>query len=267
MRRRGRLGLLVLAAAAVAYALAAWSVAPGFFDGLAPPGQYRWLSPPPQFKQGNQQPLSGHGTAAVGPTGEVEPVTVQTGDNQAALSAIPAAFVTPPSHAPVTIQITPVGQYPNPGNLQLGTNVYCVTSTSPIAAGHDVLITLTYSDGIAAPRFVYGYQTGATTWEKLGSTGTSAPYTISVQVPHLGCFAAASDKTASGGGFSLSGQTLPVLVAILIVLVLLAGLPLVLLRRRHADDEEEGDDENEDRDESDTAAPKQDGSPRRGGSG
>jgi hypothetical protein len=240
--RRGPLALTLLAAAAVAYGIAAWTVAPGFFDGLAPPGPYRWVSPPPQFKQGNQPPLPGHGVATVGPTGEVQPITVQTQDNQAALSAIPGAFQTPLDRSPVTIQITPQAQFPDPGDVQLATNVYCFTSTSPLAPGHDVLITLSYSDGVAAPKDIYGYTSPAGPWTKFGNTGTAAPYTISAQVKSLGCFAAGSPKSSGGSSF-FSGQTLPVLVAVVIVLVLLAGLPLVLLRRRHADDEEEDEDQ------------------------
>jgi hypothetical protein len=241
-RRRAGIALALLVAAVLAYVLAAWSVAPGFFDGLAPPGPYRWASPPPQFKQGNQPPLSGRGTAAVGPTGEVQPGTVQTQDNQAAISFIPGAFKAPADRSPVTIEITPQRRFPDPGNIQLATNVYCFASRAPIASGHDVLITLTYSDGIAAPRDIYGYQDNGP-WRKVGNTGTSAPYTISAQPTWLGCFAAGigrSATTGGGGGLFGSGtQTLPVVVAVLIVLVLLAGLPLVLLRRRRGEDEEE----------------------------
>jgi hypothetical protein len=225
---------IALVLAAVGYVLAAWAVPPGFFDGLAPPAPYRWVSPPPQLKQGNQPPLTGHGAANVGPTGQVEPGSIFTADNQAEISFIPGAFTTPANHSPVTIDITPVGTFPSPGSIHLVTNVYCFRSTSPIAPGRDALITLTYSDSVPGPSSIYGYQQSGP-WQKIGSTGTSAPYTISARAHQLGCFAAGGTQSTSGGaGLGGGGQMLPVLVAILIVLVLLAGLPLVVLRRRQS---------------------------------
>jgi hypothetical protein len=255
--RRGALAALVLVAAA--YLLAAWSVPPGFFDGFAPPVPYRWGSPPPQFQRGNQSPLPGHGQAILTESGQValENGAVSTGDNQAAISFVPGSIAAPSNHSPVTFDIKPVASYPNPGSIRLATNVYCFTSSSPVADGRDVLITLTYSTGIPAPTDIYGYQ-GSGPWQKIGSTGTAAPYSISAQARWLGCFAAASTQPSSSGGLSLGGnQTLPVLVAVLILLVLLAGLPLAFLRRRR---EAEGDDEDQ---EPDDDAPQHDEPPTR----
>src|SRR5438445_5313871 len=85
VRERPR-SLLLIALAAAAYCVAAWMVAPGFFDGLAPPGPYRWTSPPPQFQQANQPPLSARHVAPVGPDGRVEPALANTQDGQASIA-------------------------------------------------------------------------------------------------------------------------------------------------------------------------------------
>lgn len=253
---RGPAGLVAAACLALAvavYVMAAWSVAPGFFDGLAPPGPYRWVSPPPQFKQGNQAPLPGHGTLPVGSNGQVAPGTVQTGDGQAALTFTQGALRAPDDRSPVTVQITPEKTYPKV-SFQLSTNVYCVTTTTPLVDGRDVLVTLTYSDGIPAPSDVYEYRPGAgASWQRLGTTGVAAPYAIAVRATSLGCFAAGVQKSGGGGSGSsgpISGQTLPILVAVVIILLLLAALPIVVLRRRGPgeDEDEDGDEEDDDDD-------------------
>lgn len=222
--------LLALLVAVLAYLAAAWAVPPGFFDGLAPPGPYRWVSPPPQFKNGNQPPLSGQAVLAVGPARTVAPGTHATQDGQAAISWAPGAFRSPPGASSVTFRYQPVAKFPNPGGVMLETNVYCITSTATLVRGQQVLITLRYSDGIPAPSAIYGYQ-GSGPWKRIGNSGSSQPFTISVRSSSLGCFAGGTEKTSSGPS-APSGQFLPLLVAILIVLVLLAGLPLVVLRRR-----------------------------------
>jgi hypothetical protein len=237
----------LLALAVVAYALAAWAVAPGFYDGIAPPQPYRWLSPPPQFRSTNQQPLSGHATIKVAANGVVDPGSVFTQDGQAAVSFVPGAFVTPPDRSPVTIDIKPQATFPDPGKVHIATNVYCVTSSSSLAAGKDVLVTLQFSTQIQAPSDVYEYQ-GDQPWRKLGNTGSAAPYYVASRATALGCFgagvvgtsqAAASQGGQGGGG----GQTLPIIVALAILVVVLAGIPLAVLRRRGSADDEDEDGE------------------------
>jgi hypothetical protein len=233
-----------LALAAVAYALAAWMVTPGFFDGFQQPVAYRWESPPPQFKSGNQPPLPGHGSVKVASNGVVDPGTAYTQDGQASVSFVPGAFVAPTDHSPVSITITPAAQFPALTGIHLSTNAYCFSSSSPIAPHQQVLVTLSYSGGVPAPSDIYGYQaTGP--WQKLGSTGSAAPYMISVRVSSLRCYAGGypSNAASAPGPRVGGGQTLPVLVALLILLVVLAGIPLALFRRRGADEEEDEDEE------------------------
>ena len=235
----------LLALAAAAYVAAAWAVAPGFYDGIAPPQPYRWVSPPPQFSSSNQQPLSGHGTVKVATNGVVDPGSIFTQDGQAAISFVPGAFVAPPNRAPVTIDIKPMASFPDPGGTHVATNVYCITSSSPLAAGKDVLVTLQYSSGLPAPSDVYGYVSGGP-WQKIGSTGSAAPYYIAARSTSLGCYAGgypANARQATQGATVTGGQTLPIVVALAILVVVLAGIPLALLRRRRGEDdyeEEEG---------------------------
>jgi len=239
-RRAHPAHLLVLAAAVVAYVLAAWAVAPGFYDGIAPPQPYRWVSPPPQFRSNNQQPQAGHGTVRVASNGAVDPGSVFTQDGQAAISFVPGAFVAPADRSPVAIDIKPVAEFPDPGKIHISTNVYCLTATSTLAPGKDALITLQYSDQFPAPSDVYEYQ-GDGAWQKIGSTGTAAPFFISVRATALGCFAGGYPASAgqTQGARLSGGQVVPVAVALAILVVVLAGIPLAVLRRRHGDDEEE----------------------------
>ena len=193
---------------------------------------------------GNQPPLPGHGSVKVAGNGVVDPGTAYTQDGQASVSFVPGAFVAPADHSPVNITITPVGQFPTPTGIHLSTNVYCYSGSSPIAPHQQVLVTLSYSGGVPAPSDLYAFQ-GTGPWQKLGSTGSAAPYMISVRVSSLGCYAGGyPSNTASAPGPRVGGgQTLPVLVALLILLVVLAGIPLALFRRRGADEEEEEEEE------------------------
>ena len=234
-RRGGGVGLLALAA--VGYVLAAWSVAPGFYDGIGPSAPYRFVSPPPEVRSSNQAPLSGRGSVKVGTNGVVDPGSIFTQDGQAAVAFAPGAFVTPPDRSPVTIEIQPVSQFPDPGGIKLATNVYCFTSTSPLAAGKDTLITLTFSSQFPAPSDLYMYE-GSGPWRKIGSTGTAQPFTIAARSTTLGCFAGGYPANAgqAASGFRLSGgQALPILVALAILVVVLAGVPLAVMRRRGDD--------------------------------
>ena len=236
--RSPRLALLALAV--VAYALAAWAVAPGFYDGIAPPQPYRWVSPPPQFRATNQAPLSGHGTARVASNGQVDPGSVFTQDGQASIAFVPGAFAVPADRSPVTFDLKPVSEFPDPGGVHLATNVYCITSSSPLVAGKDVLVTLQYSDQLPAPSDVYEYL-GSGPWRKIGSTGSAAPFFIAVRTTSLGCFAGGYPANAAGtaqGPTVSGGQALPIIVALAILVVVLAGIPLAVLRRRGGDDDD-----------------------------
>lgn len=229
MSRPQRVTLATLLLAVVAYIGAAWAIPPGFFDGLAPPGPYRWVSPPPSFRKGNQPPLDGHTTAKVEADGKIGPGTAFTRDGQASFSWNAGGFEAPKPGSVVTFRLRPERSYPAPGAIHLSTNVYCFTSTTPVARGQLILVTLTYAAGVPAPTAIYGYRPGDTSWQRIGNLGNSAPFTISANATSLGCFAAGTER--SSGAPAPAGD-LPLLVAALIVLVLLAALPLVLIRLR-----------------------------------
>jgi hypothetical protein len=231
--------LALLAAAAALYVLAAWQVAPGFYDGFAPPQPYNWVSPPPGV-QNPGPPQSGQVTARV-TRGVVDPGTAFTNDGQAMLSWIPGAFQTPASGGSVTIQIKPVRGQAGPPDVRLTTNIYQITATQPLVK--NAVVTLRYSDQLPAPTALWiGDQSG--TWRSLGSSPNAATYTITSSTSSLGYFAAGfpADVTPPAGAAKVSGgQLLPILVAAAILLVVLAGVPLALLRRRSEDGEGEGD--------------------------
>jgi len=119
--------------------------------------------------------------------------------------------------------------------------VYCVTATSTLAAGQQLLVTLQYSDQLPAPSSVYADR-GDGPWQNIGNTGSAAPFYISARSNTLGCFAAGypanAPQTAQGARVS-GGQALPIIVALAILVVVLAGIPLAVLRRRGRDGEEE----------------------------
>jgi hypothetical protein len=131
----------------------------------------------------------GHGSARVASNGSVDQGSIFTQDGQAAVSFVPGAFVAPADRLPVTIHIKPVAEFPDPDGTHLSTNVYCVTSSSPLAPGKDVLVTLQFSDQLPAPSDIYEYQ-GDGPWQKIGSTGSAAPFYIAARASSLGCFAA-----------------------------------------------------------------------------
>lgn len=220
--------MLLLAAAVAAYLVAAWQVQPGFFDGFAPPGRYRWVSPPPGFEHGNQPPEPGHGQVLAAPDGLVNGGTVLTGDGQASISFEPGALVVPAGTRAASIDIEPEASSPPLASGRLVTNVYCITSNARIAPGKQVLLTLVFSSELPAPSEVYGYQ-GHGPWRELGTSRAAIAYRISAQISWLGCFAGVFTGSRPRQGTS---KTLPVVVAGAMLGVLLAGLPLILLRRR-----------------------------------
>jgi hypothetical protein len=229
---------LALALGGGLYVLAAWQVAPGFYDGFAPPQPYNWVSPPPGV-QNPGPPQSGQATARV-TRGQVDPGTAFTGDGQAMLSWVPGAFQAPAGGGSVTVRITPVAGRAGPPGTKLTTNVYQITSSSPLVKG--AVVTLRYADQLPAPTAVWlGDQSG--NWRSLGASPNAATFTIFASTQSLGYFAAGFPANVSpppGAARVSGGQLLPVLVAAAILLVILAGVPLAILRRRTGD-EREGD--------------------------
>ena len=226
---------LLFAAAAALYAAAAWQVAPGFYDGIAPPAPYCWLTPPPNINN-TCKPSGGQRIAQV-TRGTVDPGTAFTDDGQAQLSWVPGAFQAPTGGGSVTVSIAPAGGRQGPDGVRAATNVYQITSSSPLAKG--AVVTLRYSDQLPAPSDLY-VQDQSGTWRKIGSSTNTPTFTISATTQTLGYFLAGYPAnvtpppgTATVGG----GQLLPILVAGGILLVVLAGIPLAVVRRRSGAEE------------------------------
>jgi len=226
---------LLLAAAAVAYIIAAWSVAPGFYDGFAPPQPYNFVCPPP-IAGANLPPASGHLVIKV-IGGVSDANSAFTDDGQVIIGFLPGAFdVT--GKTEVTVDVKPVSPCPNPSGLHFSTNTYQVTADAPLAKQSDKTkwptLVMRYSNLQADPSFVYRATSPSGPWTNIGANSQAQPYTIDVKTDQLGYFAAGYPAGAVSHTSSSSNQILPVTIAVLIVLVLVGGVPLTIIRRRQA---------------------------------
>ncbi|HKT83380.1 MAG TPA: hypothetical protein VJQ84_06035 [Solirubrobacterales bacterium] len=230
---------MLLGAGAAAYVGAAWSVAPGFYDGIGPAPVYRWVSPPPgQVSNANHPPLGGSANIPVDGSNGTAPLTAFTGDGQLVISFVGDSFQLSPGQQSVHIDIKAVGTFPTP-NFKLGTNAYLVTANAPLKK--QAFVQLTYSNNIPAPSYVYQAPEGGA-WRNLGASQISAVYSLSTRTSSLGYFAGGYPSNVSpppGAVHVGGGQTLPIIVAAIILLVLLGGIPLALFRRGRGDEEEE----------------------------
>ena len=221
----------MLSAAGAIYVLAAWMVAPGFYDGFGPPQPYRFTCPPPQAGA-NDKPQSGHLDIPV-TNGVSEPSSAFTDDGQVVISFLPGIFDAT-GKTKVAVDIKPLDSCPQPEGLKFVTNVYQITADTPLKRGKTAGLVLRYSNLQPDPSDVYMASDAAGPWSGLGHTAQAQPFTIDTSTPSFGYFAAgypaASPPSASitlGGG-----QIVPIIVAGLIIVVVLAGLPLAIVRRR-----------------------------------
>ena len=230
--RRAAAAALVLAGAAVFYAVAAWSVRPGFYDGFAPPAPYNFVNPPAQVKATNKPPLAGSATVKV-INNVVQPASAFTQDAQAQLSWVPGAFDPPSDGGSLVVGIKPVtSPPPNPSSFTLVSNVYQFTANSKLAK--EANLALTFSDQLPTPSSLY-HADDAGHWTAVVSNQSSSVFVISARVTQLGYYAAGYDNVAAAGSSARVGggsQWLPIAVALLILVVILAGIPLAVVRRR-----------------------------------
>jgi hypothetical protein len=229
----------LMAAAAATYLIAAWMVAPGFYDGFAPQ-PYNWTSPPPQAALGNVPPRSGHLVIKV-LDGVSDSNYAFTEDGQVVLGFLPGAFDVK-GKTSVTVDIKPVSVYPPPTGLHFATNVYLITADAPLIKPGN--LDMRYSDLVPAPSFIYFALDANGPWKSIGGN-EGQPFTIQATVGQLGYFAAGYPGNAVKGSRSTTSQLLPIAVAVLIVGVLVAGIPLAMVRRRRAPGavDDEGDDD------------------------
>ena len=111
-------------------------------------------------------------------------------------------------------------------------------------------MTLRFSDALPAPSDIYHAAPNGSSWTNAGSSGASSPFYISTRTTELGyfvgCYPANAAATASGPRLG-GGQTLPIIVALAILLVVLGGIPLAVMRRRPSDGDEVEEIDDDDR--------------------
>jgi hypothetical protein len=231
----------LLAAAVAAYAVAAWMVAPGFYDGFGPPQPYNWTCPPPQAGA-NTKPSAGHlDIKVVGGISDAN--SAYDRDGQIVIGFLPGAFDST-GKTTISVDVTPLPTCPQPPGIQFVTNVYQVTASAALAKSANLV--LRFSNLEPAPTDVYYASDPAGPWKSIGAAQQAQPFTIVTSTKSFGYFAAGyASASPPPGAVSVGGgnQTLPIIVAVLIVLVVLAGIPLAILRRRQSrgEVEEEGD--------------------------
>ena len=232
--------IVLLATAATVYLMAAWMVAPGFYDGLAPVQPYNWVCPPPQVPSGNLAPKSGHLDIKV-INGVSDANSAFTADGQVVIGFLPGVF-DGTGRTSISVDITPVSPCTNPPGLHFATNTYQISASAPLVK--DAGLELRYSDLVPAPSDVYFATSSDGPWKSIGAAQQAQPFTIDTTTRQFGYFAAGYPSNLTHPS-TTGSQVLPIAVAILIVGVLVAGLPLAVLRRRRsgqADDSDEDDD-------------------------
>jgi hypothetical protein len=216
----------LLATAATVYLLAAWMVAPGFYDGFAPQQPYNWVCPPIHVA-GNQPPKSGHlDIKVVGGVSDAN--SAYTDDAQVVIGFLPGAFDAT-GKTVIAVDIKPVSPCPKPPGLTFATNAYQITADAPLVKKATLLMR--YSDIVSAPSTVYRADSADGPWTSIGALSESQPFTIDTATDKLGYFAAGY-PSSSVSHSSANTWLLPLAIALLIVAVLVAGVPLAIMRRR-----------------------------------
>ena len=233
--------IALLAAAVTLYVLAAWTVAPGFYDGFGPPAPYNWTCPPPQAGA-NTKPGAGHvDIKVVG--GVSDAGSAFDRDGQIVIGFLPGAFAAT-GKTSIAVDVTPLATCPEPPGMTFVTNIYQITASAPLVKAANVVVR--YSNLKPAPSNVYFASDPGGAWMALSITQEAQIFTVATSTKQLGYFAAGYPSTSPPPGAPNVGggsQTLPIIVAVLIVLVVLAGIPLAVLRRRgsRGDVEENGE--------------------------
>ena len=224
-KRKRNAGLLT--AATAAYVIAAWTVAPGFYDGFNPPSPYAFECPP-SVAGAQSAPASGH-VVIDAVNGTNENAVAFTLDGQVILDLPSGSFAT--TRPSVTVDLQPLNPCPRPSGLTFVTNTYAITADAPLAK--PVTIVMVYSNLEPDPSYVYRAPGPDGPWTNIGSSAQAQVWTINTKTDQLGYFAAGypAGSISNGGGTS---QILPITIAVLIVAVLLGGIPLTILRRRQA---------------------------------
>jgi hypothetical protein len=210
-------------------------VAPGFYDGFTPQQPYNWVCQPIHLSQ-NGQALSGHlDIKVIGGISDAN--SAFTDDGQVVIGFLPGAFDAT-GRTSISVDIKPVNPCPKPAGLHFATNAYLIAASAPLVKKANLVMR--YSDLVPAPSSIYHANSADGPWTSIGGSD-QAPFTFGTSISEFGYFAAgypANSTRASGANLGGS-QLLPIAVAVLIVGVLVAGVPLAFLRRRSAGTEPE----------------------------
>ena len=228
--------LALLALAVIGYSVAAWAVAPGFYDGFGPPQAYNFTCPPPQAGA-NNKPTSGRLDIKV-IDGVSDANSAFTDDGQLVIGFLPGAFEAG-AKTTISVDIRPLDTCPQPPGIRLVTNVYLVTANAALKPDKRANLVLRYSNLEPDPATVYQASDPAGPWTAMRSQ-PGQPFTIETTTTTFGYFAAgySSSSPAPGAVTVGGGQLLPIVVAVLIVIVVLAGLPLAIMRRRSSSEKD-----------------------------
>jgi hypothetical protein len=232
----------LLVAAVVVYMLSAWMVPPGFYDGFTPQSPYNFVCPPIHIAN-NGPPGSGHLFIQIINGASDADSAYTTPDTQVVIGFLPGSFdIT--GKTSVTVDITPVSPCPKVPQLQFATNVYQISASAPLIKPANLVMK--YSDVVPAPSDVYFASDPNGPWKSIGAAQQSQPFTIDTTTSQLGYFAAGypANATPPPGSVTVGGgQVLPIALAILIIGVLVAGIPLAIIRRRQGGRPEEDEEE------------------------
>ena len=238
---------ILVGSAAAAYVVAAWTVAPGFYDFGAPPQVYDWVCVPP-IAGADSHVAAGSGHADVKVVNGVsDSAAVYTLDGtgsspstQVVIGFLPGAFDAT-GKTSVSVDIKPVSPCPIPSGLHFSTNAYLISASATLVKPANLVMVYSYL--VPAPGFVYHADDANGPWESIGGN-EGQQFTLQAKTSRLGYFAAGypAGATSSGG----ASQLLPIAVAVLIVGVLVAGFPLAMVRRRRAADGTDDRDETDD---------------------
>jgi hypothetical protein len=227
----------LLASAAVAYLLAAWMVAPGFYDGFTPQQPYNWVCPPPQAGS-NQSPNSGHQVIkVVGAVSDANSAFTDP-DTQVVLGFNFGVFDST-GKTSIMVDIKPVSPCPKPSGLTFATNTYLIRADAPLVK--KASLVMRFSDLVPAPSTVYYATSPDGPWTSIGALSQAQPFTIDTTIDKFGYYAAGYPSSAVSRSPGGSSQLLPIAIAVLIIVVILAGFPLAIIRRRRAPDDGEKD--------------------------
>ena len=173
---------IVVAAAAAVYLVAAWMVAPGFYDGIAPQQPYNWVCPPPVAgADSGQKASSGHLVIKV-IDGSSDPNSVFTDDGQIIVGFLPGAFDAT-GKTQITVDITPVSPCPKPADVHFATNVYRITADAKLVMKANLVMR--YSNLVPAPSSIYEAQDPNGPWWSIGGNEGQI-YTIQATISQLG---------------------------------------------------------------------------------